>query len=218
MPRSRAAAVLRLLLCLAGVAWASSPKAAERTSLWHLRYASPSPVVSFAPPRPSHHPTAISIKDTSIGIKRDITDVATTMSFQVLQVRSYESTRVLALSTLSASLTVSVACAQYNVFGRPYQVSQDGQRERLARIPASLVRISEQIDVVTFAEADIQDEREAMLAQFRTIGFAYATSILHDPDPFTRCVRTYLPALGCQCVDPVDESDWIVAVACSTVA
>lgn len=67
-------------------------------------------------------------------------------------------------------------------------MSKDGQRERLERIPASLLRISEHIDVVTFAEADIKDERESMLAQFRKTGFVYATSILHDPDPFTRCV------------------------------
>lgn len=62
------------------------------------------------------------------------------------------------------------------------------------RIPASLRKLSESIDVVTFAEADNKDERENMLAQFRDNGFAYATSILHDPDPFTRyaCVCLYI--------------------------
>lgn len=74
---------------------------------------------------------------------------------------------------------------QYNVFGRPYEVSKDGQAERLARIPQSLVDISASIDVVTFAEADIKSEREKMLAQFRAHGFNHSTSILHDPDPFT---------------------------------
>lgn len=52
------------------------------------------------------------------------------------------------------------------------------------------MKISSAIDVVTFAEADLTDERAAMLAEFRKHGFAYATSILHDPDPFTRCART----------------------------
>ena len=74
---------------------------------------------------------------------------------------------------------------QYNVFGRPYEVSHDGQQERLARIPASLLQLSRTIDVVTFAEADIQSERQRMLAQFAKAGFAHATTILHDPDPFT---------------------------------
>lgn len=83
--------------------------------------------------------------------------------------------------------------SQYNVFGRPHEVSKDGQRERLARIPASLLKISDSIDVITFAEADNKDERENMLAQFRENGFGYATSILNDPDPFTRyaCVSVH---------------------------
>ncbi|RLN10242.1 hypothetical protein BBJ28_00022570, partial [Nothophytophthora sp. Chile5] len=73
----------------------------------------------------------------------------------------------------------------YNLFGRPYEVSKDGQSERLTRVPESLARISSTIDAVTFAEADIDSERNAMLAKFRKRGFPYATSILHDPDPFT---------------------------------
>ncbi|GMF10525.1 unnamed protein product [Phytophthora lilii] len=57
--------------------------------------------------------------------------------------------------------------------------------EVLQRVPASLQQISETIDVVTFAEADIKPQRDEMLAQFRKFGFNYSTSILHDPDPFT---------------------------------
>jgi hypothetical protein len=78
---------------------------------------------------------------------------------------------------------------QYNVFGRPYQVSYDGQQERLARIPSSLATFSKEIDVVTFAEADIESERKQMLEQFKQQGFHYSTSILHDPDPFTSLVN-----------------------------
>ncbi|DAZ99299.1 TPA: hypothetical protein N0F65_005467 [Lagenidium giganteum] len=74
---------------------------------------------------------------------------------------------------------------QYNVFGRPTEVSKDGQEERLARIPASLHRLSAEIDVVTFAEADIQSERDKMLQQFKKQGFMFATSILRDSDPLT---------------------------------
>ena len=71
------------------------------------------------------------------------------------------------------------------MFGRPYEVSKDGQRERLQRVPESLSHISKTIDVVTLAEADVQMQRDDMLAQFRKFGFHYVTSILHDPDPFT---------------------------------
>ncbi|KAL3665139.1 hypothetical protein V7S43_009771 [Phytophthora oleae] len=74
---------------------------------------------------------------------------------------------------------------QYNLFGRPYEVSKDGQSERLKRVPESLNRISTAIDAVTFAEADILTQRDEMLEQFRTFGFNYSTTILHDPDPFT---------------------------------
>lgn len=81
--------------------------------------------------------------------------------------------------------SMSFHVLQYNVFGRPAEVSQDGQTERLARIPESLVALAPQLDVVTFAEADNQNERDHMLEQFRVHGFAYATSVLHDPDPFT---------------------------------
>ncbi|KAJ0402370.1 hypothetical protein P43SY_004603 [Pythium insidiosum] len=78
---------------------------------------------------------------------------------------------------------------QYNVFGRPNEVSKDGQAERLARVPASLLAISKDIDVVTFAEADVQGEREAMLDAFQHLGFPYSTTILHDPNPFTSLIN-----------------------------
>ncbi|KAF1783297.1 Vacuolar protein sorting-associated protein 13, C-terminal [Phytophthora cactorum] len=81
--------------------------------------------------------------------------------------------------------SMSFEVLQYNLFGRPYEVSKDGQSERLQRVPESLHRISETIDVVTFAEADIQTQRDEMLDQFRNFGFNYSTTILHDPDPFT---------------------------------
>ncbi|KAG1684156.1 hypothetical protein DVH05_011838 [Phytophthora capsici] len=74
---------------------------------------------------------------------------------------------------------------QYNLFGRPYEVSKDGQSERLQRVPESLNRISTSIDAVTFAEADIRTQRDEMLEQFRMFGFNYSTTVLHDPDPFT---------------------------------
>lgn len=88
-----------------------------------------------------------------------------------------------AASTAVDRMTFEVL--QYNLFGRPYEVSKDGQSERLQRVPESLHRISEAIDVVTFAEADIRTQRDAMLDQFRVFGFNYSTTILHDPDPFT---------------------------------
>ncbi|CAH0481200.1 unnamed protein product [Peronospora belbahrii] len=81
--------------------------------------------------------------------------------------------------------TISFEVLQYNLFGRPYEVSKDGQSERLQRVPESLHQISPTIDVVTLAEADIKTERNEMLAQFQKFGFNYSTTILHDPDPFT---------------------------------
>uniref|UniRef100_A0AAV1TV76 sphingomyelin phosphodiesterase n=1 Tax=Peronospora matthiolae TaxID=2874970 RepID=A0AAV1TV76_9STRA len=81
--------------------------------------------------------------------------------------------------------TMTLHVLQYNLFGRPYEVSKDGQRERLQRVPESISHISTTIDVVTLAEADVQMQRDDMLAQFRKFGFHYVTSILHDPDPFT---------------------------------
>jgi hypothetical protein len=98
--------------------------------------------------------------------------------------------RVLALcvvlhAEIVAGVSMSFEVLQYNVFGRPAEVSRDGQAARLARIPQSLERLSPSIDVVTFAEADVKDQREQMLAQFRALGFNHSTSVLHDPDPFT---------------------------------
>lgn len=81
--------------------------------------------------------------------------------------------------------SMSFEVLQYNLFGRPYEVSKDGQRERLLRVPESLHRISETIDIVTFAEADIQTQRDEMLTEFQQFGFHFWTTILHDPDPFT---------------------------------
>ncbi|ETL95147.1 hypothetical protein L917_07009 [Phytophthora nicotianae] len=81
--------------------------------------------------------------------------------------------------------SMSFEVLQYNLFGRPFEVSKDGQSERLQRVPESLHQISETIDVVTFAEADIRTQRDEMLDQFRVFGFNYSTTILHDPDPFT---------------------------------
>ncbi|KAE8974557.1 hypothetical protein PR003_g27036 [Phytophthora rubi] len=81
--------------------------------------------------------------------------------------------------------TMSFEVLQYNLFGRPYEVSFDGQSERLQRVPESLTRISPSIDVVTFAEADVKPQRDEMLTQFLKFGFNYSTTVLHDPDPFT---------------------------------
>ncbi|CAK4711266.1 unnamed protein product [Aphanomyces euteiches] len=79
---------------------------------------------------------------------------------------------------------------QYNIFGRPYAVSKDGQEERLARIPATIQRMCPTascggIDVVTFAEADIDSQRQGMLDAFRKQGFNYHTTVVGDTDPFT---------------------------------
>ncbi|CEG47051.1 Endonuclease/exonuclease/phosphatase [Plasmopara halstedii] len=84
---------------------------------------------------------------------------------------------------------MSFEVLQYNLFGRPYEVSKDGQDERLQRVPQSLHRISTSIDVVTFAEADIQLQRKEMLKTFESYGYNYSTTILHDPDPFTSIVN-----------------------------
>lgn len=70
-------------------------------------------------------------------------------------------------------------------------MSSDGQAERLWRIPAAINSICSDkqcggVDIVTFAEADIESEREGMIAEFKKEGFQYATSILQDHDPFTR--------------------------------
>ena len=62
----------------------------------------------------------------------------------------------------------------------------------MERIPKALNEIIHQVDplnhldVITFAEADISNERENMLQKFHDEGFHYSTSILHDVDPFTR--------------------------------
>lgn len=73
------------------------------------------------------------------------------------------------------------------MFGRPYVVSKDGQDERLERVPKAINdMLHGNIDVVTFAEADIAAERIDMESIFAKEGFKYWTSVLSDPDPFTR--------------------------------
>lgn len=93
-------------------------------------------------------------------------------------------------STLLDNISsMSFQVLQYNVFGRPYEISRDGQQERLVHLPASILHHSPMVDVVTFAEADIESERINMLKQFQHYGFPYATTILQDPDPFTSVVN-----------------------------
>jgi len=74
---------------------------------------------------------------------------------------------------------------QYNLFGRPYEVSHDGQNERLERIPQALLAIPDEellVDVATFCEADNSEERDLMFAAFAAVGYKYRTDILEDPD------------------------------------
>ena len=71
---------------------------------------------------------------------------------------------------------------QYNIFGRPYTVSHDGQRERIKAIPGAIKRmVISKVgapDVISFCELDNEDDRQGMLAQFRSIGYPHATEIL----------------------------------------
>ena len=69
---------------------------------------------------------------------------------------------------------------QYNLFGRPYTVSHDGQNERLERIPAALVAVNITFDVATFAEADNDDEVNLMAKAFAKAGYKYRTSVIRD--------------------------------------
>ncbi|KAF0712160.1 hypothetical protein AaE_012106 [Aphanomyces astaci] len=84
---------------------------------------------------------------------------------------------------------------QYNIFGRPYAVSKDGQDERLHRIPASVLNhvcptaTCGGVDVVTFAEADIDSERAHMLAAFEELNFRHHTTVVADTDPFTSLIN-----------------------------
>ncbi|RQM22071.1 hypothetical protein B5M09_009080, partial [Aphanomyces astaci] len=83
----------------------------------------------------------------------------------------------------------------YNIFGRPYAVSKDGQDERLHRIPASVLNhvcptaTCGGVDVVTFAEADIDSERAHMLAAFEELNFRHHTTVVADTDPFTSLIN-----------------------------
>ncbi|ETV96078.1 hypothetical protein H310_10719 [Aphanomyces invadans] len=84
---------------------------------------------------------------------------------------------------------------QYNIFGRPYAVSKDGQDERLHHIPASIIHnvcpmaTCGGVDVVTFAEADIDSERAHMLAAFNDLDFRHHTTVISDTDPFTSLIN-----------------------------
>ncbi|EQC38265.1 hypothetical protein SDRG_04690 [Saprolegnia diclina VS20] len=82
---------------------------------------------------------------------------------------------------------------QYNIFDRPYAVSHDGQAERLARIPQSILTLCPHscggVDVVTFAESDIESDRNVMLEAFTQAGYLYHTTILAETDPFTSLIN-----------------------------
>ncbi|KAF0682893.1 Aste57867_25028 [Aphanomyces stellatus] len=104
-----------------------------------------------------------------------------TMALNVVQVR-HAAVHVLTLSL------------QYNVFGRPTTVSQDGQHERLQRIPDAIAAMCPTtscggVDVVTFAEADIDADRRDMLSAFHKLGFPYHTNVIADTDPFTSLIN-----------------------------
>ena len=74
---------------------------------------------------------------------------------------------------------------QYNIFGRPYVVSHDGQLEREERIPEAILEIPDNlldVDAATFAESDDSDERERMFQQFAARGYRYKTSVVQDFD------------------------------------
>ena len=71
---------------------------------------------------------------------------------------------------------------QYNIFGRPYTVSHEGQAERLATLPSALESAGLDFDVATFCEADDSDTREAMFSAFRGLGYAYNTAVVEDYD------------------------------------
>ena len=77
------------------------------------------------------------------------------------------------------TLTMPFTMLQYNIFGRPYVVSHDGQLERERTIPSALLQIPDSllnVDVATFAESDDSTEREKMFQQFAVRGYVYKTS------------------------------------------
>lgn len=76
--------------------------------------------------------------------------------------------------------TMPFNVVQYNLFGRPYTISHDGQNERLERVPDALLSIALDVDVVTFAEADNDQEVELMAKAFANAGYNYRTSVVKD--------------------------------------
>ncbi|OQR86894.1 hypothetical protein ACHHYP_20439 [Achlya hypogyna] len=82
---------------------------------------------------------------------------------------------------------------QYNIFDRPNAVSHDGQAERLAHIPATILAMCPHscggVDVVTFAESDIDADRKVMLEAFKAANYHYHTTILAETDPFTSLIN-----------------------------
>ena len=81
----------------------------------------------------------------------------------------------------SLVLSMNFTVLQYNIFGRPYIISHDGQLERLERIPAAVLAIPGlEVDVATFAESDVADERDRMFDEFAARGYRYKTSVVTD--------------------------------------
>lgn len=74
------------------------------------------------------------------------------------------------------------AVLQYNLFGRPYVVSHDGQNERLQRIPEAVLNLHPDIDVACFAEADNEQETALLATAFAKAGYNYRTSVVTDHD------------------------------------
>lgn len=88
--------------------------------------------------------------------------------------------RFLALAVAATAMEFKVL--QYNIFGRPYTVSHDGQAERLDALPLALSAANITFDVATFAEADDEGSRDDMFAAFASLGLNYHTTILQDYD------------------------------------
>ena len=80
----------------------------------------------------------------------------------------------------TAPATMAFNLLQYNIFGRPYIVSHDGQQERCDRIPSAILALDKDVDVATFAESDDATERDKMFQQFASVGYRYKTSVVTD--------------------------------------
>jgi len=67
----------------------------------------------------------------------------------------------------------------WNIFARPYLVSHDAQRERLAHIPRAIAGINRgKVDVIVFEEAFLTGvERRQLLRNLRRAGFPHATNV-----------------------------------------